>query len=213
MAAKETRKSILDAAESLFAHEGYHNTSLRTITNKARANLAAVNYHFGSKEGLIKAVIERRLAPLNALRKKRLEEVRDAAAKSGNKPNARDVLQAFIEPTVLFRESSPGARACVLLIARALSEPDDTVRAIFMRLVLPVFHLWHEILSEALPQVPPDILYFRLHFTIGALAHTLHHDDKWPVEAEAGSPVFRIKGKELANTLVQYVTAGMEASP
>ena len=72
MSQGKTQKKILDAAEALFAQEGFHSTSLRMLTKKAGVNLAAVNYHFGSKEELIRAVIERRLLPLNRLRFEKL---------------------------------------------------------------------------------------------------------------------------------------------
>ena len=61
----ETRDKILGAAEQLFAHHGFEGTSLRAVTGLAEVNLASANYHFGSKEGLLKAVIERRIGPVN----------------------------------------------------------------------------------------------------------------------------------------------------
>ncbi|MFO7982053.1 MAG: TetR family transcriptional regulator, partial [Desulfuromonadales bacterium] len=99
MSQQDTKERILDAAEGLFAREGFHGTSLRAITTRAAVNLAAVNYHFGSKDTLIEAVFERRLTPLNRLRLQRLDEVKKRAERSGGKPETRDVLAAFIEPT------------------------------------------------------------------------------------------------------------------
>src|SRR5213595_1121734 len=60
-----TKDRILDAAESLFMEHGFEATSLRSITAAADVNLAAVNYHFGSKEELFQAVLTRRLDPMN----------------------------------------------------------------------------------------------------------------------------------------------------
>ena len=73
------RHADLDAAQHLFAREGYQSTSLRAITKKAGANIAAINYHFGSKEELLKFVIERHLSPLNQMRKERLEKAKEKA--------------------------------------------------------------------------------------------------------------------------------------
>ena len=70
----DTREALLDAAESLFAEHGVQAASLRAITQQAGANLAAVHYHFGSKEGLVRAVFSRRIGPLNEERLRRLEE-------------------------------------------------------------------------------------------------------------------------------------------
>src|SRR5512139_2982341 len=64
----DTRARILRAAEALFVEQGFADTSLRMITARAEVNLAAVNYHFGSKEELIREVFQRHLEPLNAAR-------------------------------------------------------------------------------------------------------------------------------------------------
>src|SRR5882724_9640976 len=66
--AAATKARILDAAEALFMEHGFEATSLRSITAAAAVNLAAVNYHFGSKEELFRAVLTRRLDPMNQAR-------------------------------------------------------------------------------------------------------------------------------------------------
>ncbi|MEJ2200328.1 MAG: TetR family transcriptional regulator, partial [Desulfuromonadaceae bacterium] len=88
MGQPDTKERILDAAEELFARQGFHATSLRAITGGAQVNLAAVNYHFGSKDGLLEAVFSRRLTPLNQERQRRLEAVREAARAAGTPPQA-----------------------------------------------------------------------------------------------------------------------------
>ena len=210
MSTQETKQRILDVAERLFASDGYHGTSLRAITGGAHVNLAAVNYHFGSKEALITAVIERRLVPINRLRTKRLAEVRQTAARSGRRPVIKDVLFAFIEPTLLFKESGPGARDFIALVGRAIAEPDDTVRKIFMGFMDLVFHLLFETLAEAAPHIPRDVLFWRISFAIGAISHTM---------LSFGRCVFIPAGVEpepdaraLVEMLVPFVAAGMEAS-
>src|SRR5438132_3138101 len=79
----ETRTRILDAAEELFMQHGFEATSMRVLTNKAGVNLAAVNYHFGSKHALIEAVFRRRLDPMNAARIAALEEL-EASGRTGD---------------------------------------------------------------------------------------------------------------------------------
>jgi len=134
----DTKTRILDAAEYLFARHGYDATSLRQITGRAKVNLAAVNYHFGSKKELVKAVIARRLLPLNKLREERLDEVERALA-SGGKVGSREILRAFIEPTVHFRASGRGPEDFIVLVGRILAEPDQTAREIFIEMVRPLF--------------------------------------------------------------------------
>src|SRR5688572_8394531 len=75
----ETRTRILDAAEELFMQHGFEGTSMRQLTTKAGVNLAAVNYHFGSKDALIEAVFRRRLDPMNAARSAALEALEVAS--------------------------------------------------------------------------------------------------------------------------------------
>ncbi len=209
MGKKDTKERILDAAELLFAREGYHPTSLRAITKEADVNLAAVNYHFGSKEALIKEVIARRLLPLNALRSKRLQEVKDEAQRKKQKPPIKDVLRAFIEPTLKFRESGRGARAFVTLVGRAITEPDDTVRNIFMELIQPLFRQMFELADESLPHLPKDIILWRLHFAIGALTHTMHCMDKCIMPPPG---VEQPGAQALSSIIIDYAAAGMESA-
>src|SRR5438876_3885821 len=90
----ETRTRILDAAEELFMQHGFEGTSMRLLTAKAGVNLAAVNYHFGSKDALIEAVFRRRLDPMNIARIAELDNLE--AADSTPSPDA--IIRAFITP-------------------------------------------------------------------------------------------------------------------
>src|SRR6516165_8302775 len=91
-----TKDRILDAAERLFARDGIEATSLRAITAEAGVNLAAVNYHFQSKDALLDAIIARRIAPLNQRRLEMLDRI-EAEFPSGPLPLER-VLDAFFRP-------------------------------------------------------------------------------------------------------------------
>lgn len=206
---KDTKQRILDAAEGLFAKEGYHNASLRSITTKAKVNLAAVNYHFGSKDGLMTSVLERRLLPLNALRLKRLEEVAESAKAEKRPPRAKDILFAFIEPTLKFKESSSGAQNFITLIGRALTEPNDPVRAKFIELIGPVFHRLFGLLREALPHTPKEVLLVRLFFSMGGLSHAMMMNGRWPSPSDHVEIV--CDAQTLIDQLVPFITAGMEA--
>jgi AcrR family transcriptional regulator len=95
---KDTRSRILDVAEELFSEQGLDRVSIRAITRKAKVNLAAINYHFGSKEDLIAAVFERRVVPVNEARLAALDAVERAAGKKSSKLEA--ILEAFIRPAL-----------------------------------------------------------------------------------------------------------------
>ncbi len=205
----DTKESILDQAEALFAEKGYKATSLRQITAAAGANLAAVSYHFGSKEGLVAAVIGRRLIPLNDQRRQRLEEVLTRAETEGRTPAVSEVLLAFIEPTLLLPESAAGARNFVTLIGRAMADTDQTARQIFIRHMGPIIQLFHDALAQALPTLPADVLYWRLNFVIGALSHTMRAIDQCPLPM-AGAKARN--ARQLVDLLLPFLSAGMEAN-
>lgn len=205
----DTKQRLLDAAERLFALNGYQGTSLRAITAEAQANLAAVNYHFGSKEALLEAVLQRRLGPLNKAREEHLRQVLNQAENSQSSPLCIDVLRAFVEPTLCFREEGTGARHFLLLIGRSVAEADEAVRQSFLRQVRPIFLLFKQCLRLALPQLPEKTLLARLHFTIGAL----HHVMCMPLQANIAPPelILQPDTSAMLDLLLPYLTAGMEA--
>src|SRR3546814_18666628 len=101
-----TREAILDTAETLFAQQGHDGTSMRQITSEAGVNLAAVNYHFGSKEALVQAVLKRRLAILNQERLRLLDELETQAAGEPPKPS-QIVHEIFRHPLPLAAPPPP----------------------------------------------------------------------------------------------------------
>jgi AcrR family transcriptional regulator len=205
----DTKERLLDAAERLFAHKGYHCTSLRLITREAGVNLAAVNYHFGSKEALLSAVLERRLLPLNALRQARLEQVLGAAQSAGRRPAVRDTLAAFVEPTIHYRTTGPGTEDFVTLVGRAMAEPDETVRKIFLGLMEPLFNLLFAILQQAQPELPRQQLFWRLHFALGAMSHSMCMIGRFRLMPPGIDP--QPDETVLARQLLDFLTTGMEA--
>jgi AcrR family transcriptional regulator len=204
----DTKQSILDAAEFLFAAHGFRGTSLRAITGKARVNLAAVNYHFGSKKTLLVEVIKRRILPLNQIRRQRLEEVRETARKKSKKPDTKDILYAFMQPTLQFRETEPGAKEFLTFIGRSFADPDNTVRKVFVQFIKPMFQLLQELMCEALPHYPRDQIFWRLQFTMGALFHTLHICSDINMEQ---LNIDDLDAEALTDLIIPYVTAGMKA--
>jgi len=204
---QSTKQAILDAAEELFARKGFHATSLRSLTGKAGVNLAAVNYHFGSKEALIEAVIKRRLLPLNEIRAQRLEEVRERAAQAKRPPDPRAALRAFVEPTLAFSRSGPGPGSFTTIIGRALAESDQTVMPVFLQHIQPLYDRLFTTLCEALPEVPRSEVYWRLHFCLGAIIHTMKMVKipmQAPVEVDCTTNT-----EELTEMLLNFVAAGM----
>jgi AcrR family transcriptional regulator len=157
----DTKTRLLDAAEKLFGKNGFDATSLRDITAEAQVNLAAVNYHFQSKESLIDAVIERRMEPVN---QKRIQML-DAA---GPSPALEQILEAFLVP-VLEREIWQAGP----LIGRVFSNPDQFLERVFKKHLAAVAQRFRDAISRALPGLPPAEIAWRLHFMAGSMSHVL----------------------------------------
>jgi len=208
---KDTKERLLDAAEELFACNGYHGTSLRSVTRAAGANVAAVNYHFGSKEALMAAVLERRLVPLNRLRLERLDQVERQAARGNQSIEVTEILRAFIEPTIFFRQHGPGARSFAKLIGRALIDPHDPIRERFVAMISPVVQRLLDLLGRALPGHPRDTLRLKLFLGLGCLAQVMTVEPPWSrSENQGASP---LPPQELVDELVRFIAAGILATP
>ena len=207
-AESDTRERLLDAAEGLFARRGFRATTVREVTRAAGANVAAVGYHFGSKEGLIREVIDRRLTPLNETRRAQLDAVVSEAVAAERPPAVEAILRAFIEPTLRFRATDPASHEFIALIGRVIHEPEAPVRDYFFARMRPLFERLLASLCDALPQTPREVVTWRLHFCIGAFAHTLFL-------AAAPAPMVSRDGdvdpEHLLALLLPFLTAGMEA--
>jgi AcrR family transcriptional regulator len=208
MSQPDTKQRILSAAEHHFARDGYHATSLRSITTAANANLAAVNYHFGSKEALLEAVIERRLTPLNEVRLGQLEALLKKTQQTGEVPICRDVLRTFIEPTLRLRLQGSDSEDFVALIGRILAEPRGIAMSIFMHHMEPLMNRLFQALALSLPELPRQTLFWRLHFALGSLSHIMRCHERHsmvPDDVSIDLPV-----EELVGFFLDFTTAGME---
>jgi AcrR family transcriptional regulator len=203
----ETRTRILDAAEELFMQHGFEGTSMRHLTSSAGVNLAAVNYHFGSKHALIEAVFRRRLDPMNAARITALEELE----KQGGPLPAEAIIRAFVGPSLrLVEDAKGGGRNFIRLLGRTYTEPAKTVRALIGQMYAPAMERYKSALERALPQMPGDELVWRMHFMFGTLAYTLAATDT--VQLIAGcKPEDRYDARLLEDRLTAFLTAGLHA--
>lgn len=206
--AGETRESLLRAAEKLFARHGIARASLRAITREAGANLASVHYHFGSKEALVRAVFSRRLAPLN---QERLDLLERCERMGEGDPPLERVIHAFTAPVLRMIERQPGGSDFARLMMRALSEPDDHVRAIIMEQLAEVIRRFTAALRRALPQLPEAEIFWRFHFMVGAMVHTagLGHF----VRRYSGGLCDPLDVEGTTRRLLDFVAAGMRRPP
>ena len=166
-----TRDRILDVAERLFAERGLDGVSIRDITGEARANLGAINYHFGTKEGLIAAVFERRMAPLTEARLRGLDAVEAAAGRG--RPKLEAVLEAVFRPVVEQSLDTRGGRPTFSrLLARLLLEPSPAVVRSVRLHFEPMIERFDAALMRAMPGLTREEVFWRMHVLIGALHHS-----------------------------------------
>lgn len=142
MTGNNTRERLLDAAKELIAAKGYSGTSLREVTGAAGANLAAVNYHFGSKAELAEAVLKRHLVPLNEQRLVLLDEELAAAREEQRLPDV-DTPVRILKGSVLrhIRKEARGRRF-VRIFSRLHTGPDETLRNLIMQNIQKILDLF-----------------------------------------------------------------------
>ena len=164
-----TKDRLLDAAERLFAQQGIEATSLRVITREAGVNLAAVNYHFQSKEALMHAVIARRVGPIN---EKRLAMLDSCEAAAGDGPLPIDqLIDCLLRP--MFEMLSGPAKEFAPMMSRIFTESSDLTEKVFRKHMAHVLARFFPALERALPHLPRTELLWRMQFMMGAVAHTI----------------------------------------
>ncbi|MBS1191690.1 MAG: TetR/AcrR family transcriptional regulator [Rhodocyclaceae bacterium] len=184
----DTRERILDTAERLFMAHGYEGTSMRQITSEAAVNLAAVNYHFGSKESLMEEVFRRRLDWLSEERLRALDEME---AQAGDKPlKPSQIVDAFFGTLLRMAEDeNRGGMNFLRLLGRTMTEPSEFIRAFLAHRYVHVMDRFKEALFKALPDVPKAEIVWRFHFMLGATSYAIAGTDTlrlvtdWQIEA------------------------------
>ncbi|MEP6997751.1 MAG: TetR/AcrR family transcriptional regulator [Betaproteobacteria bacterium] len=204
-----TKNRILDAAEALFMEHGFEATSLRQITALAEVNLAAVSYHFGSKEELFEAVLTRRLDPMNRERIALLTRFEREAAPEVL--SCERVLTAmFIPALALARDRERGGQNFLRLLGRAYADPAPFIRRFLSEQYAVMILRFKAAFARSLPQLPKKELSWRLHFVMGALSYTLAGTDALKLIA-ALSPRDAGNDEMLLHRLAPFLVAGLKA--
>lgn len=208
----DTRERILDAAETLFMAHGYDGTSMRLITGAAGVNLAAVNYHFGSKEALMQEVFRRRLDWLNTERLRVLDEME---RKAGDKPlKPSQIVDGFFGTLLrMAQDETRGGVTFLRLLGRTLTEPSDFIRAFLAHEYREVVERYKAALFNALPDVPKAEIVWRFHFMLGATSYAIAGTDAlrlvtdWQIEdADATDRLDRLLPR-----LMSFLLGGLRA--
>lgn len=206
--AQPTKYRILDVAERLFAEHGFGTTSMRAITNEAGVNLAAVNYHFGSKDGLVQAIFARRLVPMN---EERLRRLRDLEKEHGRGIPLSSLVHAFICPAMeLSRDETNGGALFIRLLGRSYTEPSESLQESVRGMYQEVIEHFKPAFAAALPGLDHEELYWRMHFLVGTLAYCMSGSNM--MRLIATSQLAEAPGHEqLVQRLTAFLTAGMKA--
>jgi AcrR family transcriptional regulator len=202
-----TRERILQAASELFAVQGFKSTTLREITEAAQANLAAVNYHFRSKEDLIASAIEAAVEPVIAAR---MASLQSCLARNAQ-PSVRDLAEALVVP---LHELSRGEyRNCVLLLMQLRPDPGTTHNALVAQHFASLHETFVSALARVLPHLPRAELAVRYDCARGSVLQAL-------VELAPARDLVHMSPKQRAHTrkseavvaaLIGFVSAGFSA--
>ncbi|MDH5821460.1 TetR family transcriptional regulator [Luteimonas sp. RD2P54] len=198
-----TKERILGAAEELFAQQGFSGTSLRQVTTRADVNIAAVNYHFGSKENLVNEVFRRRMDEMSTQRLSMLRSARE------RQPGELEpVLAAFVEPALALAGDRHGGGAFIRVIARAYAEKNDGLRAFLSERYGHVQREFARALGACLPGLSKEELYWRLDFLAGALTYAMA--DFGLIKRPHGTDEDAHR-RRAASELIRFAAAGLRA--
>ena len=170
----DTRWRLLEAAESLFIESGYEAMSLRQVTARAHANLASVNYHFGSKEALMHELLSQRLDRLNL---ERLNLLSSCEKQWPENMDATAVFAMLFIPAFRISHESVGGKSFMRLLGRVYSDRSPFIRNYLQEHYRPIFGRFFEAFSRTLPDLPRNELGLRLHFGLKALSGILAGED------------------------------------
>jgi AcrR family transcriptional regulator len=211
VASPDTKTRILDAAEEHFMEHGFEATSLRSLTSSAGVNLAAVNYHFASKEKLFHAVLTRRLDPMNQERIDLLERLEREAGDRAL--SCEKILFAMLIPALrLARDERRGGKNFLRLLGRAYADPAPFIRHFLHSQYAEMIGRYKEAFLRALPHLTRQELTWRLHFVMGALSYTLAGTDALKLFAQV-TAVEKYDDELLLQRLAPFLVAGLRAPP
>lgn len=201
----QTRQALLDAAERLFAERGVNWVSMREIVRESQQhNTSAALYHFGSREALIVAVVERRQAIINALRHQRLDELEA----TGQEHDLRKVMAAAIEPLAeCVRDTDWGARYAQIY-SELSQRPADSPEVQWNTAHMSSMVRFEALVRRCLPELPPSVLQRRLRMLRN---HTTYALSGWVRFNGPVTPSNSVRFRREVEALIDFMTAGVGA--
>lgn len=177
----ETPERILAAAERMFADHGYAGVSLRSITRESGVNIAAIHYHFGSKQELLERIFELRCGPMNRERMRLLAECREG---TGRPPLLEQILEAYLRPSLIWPDDPDGARRFLRLRAVLSHEHEKLAARLVSKYFNKVSRTFASAIHDSLPELSIEETYWRFQFLLAAQYYTLSSPDRITILSE-----------------------------
>jgi len=202
----KTKDKILDIAEGLFAEQGFNDTSLRAITGKANVNLASVNYHFGDKKTLVRAVLNRYLEAFMPAVGEELQML-----KQQEEYEMEDVFSCLKNPLLQLNNLRPhGASRFMSLIGRGYTDVQGHLRWFITTRYSDVLSQFSDLIIKANPNLSAETLFWRLHFTLGTCVFTMASSQAL-TEIAFNDYDQTVDSSVVINQLIPYLAAGVAA--
>jgi AcrR family transcriptional regulator len=202
----ESKRRLLEAAEQLFAERGFEAVSVRDVTKLAKANVAAINYHFGSRDGLIALVVTLRITPVNEERMLRL----DALEKKwpGKAMPLEEVIEAYARPLIAAaRRGGLSEHLSCRLLGWIFSIPPESLPQAIEDQIRNLSTRFTRALAKSLPSTSAEDLAWRFHFVCGSMVHMLLHQETLHLlsNGASGNPTMEV----LLGRFIRFAAAGL----
>lgn len=198
------KDAILDAAEPIFADLGYAGTTLREVADQAHVTQALISYYFGTKYGLFEAVFMRRGRAISDQRVEKLQALRAG----GKPPVLRQIVQAFLTPTLELR-ATPAGRHFLRLQARLHTEPPDISYRLRNEAYDSSTRMYVQALRQAVPALSAKDAYWRMTLMVGAYMYAF--SDTHRLEQLAPGVCNPDDPQEIIDQITAFCVAGFRA--
>jgi len=197
------RDIILDAAEELFSLKGFRAVTMREIAQASGANLGSISYHFGTKDGLLRAIYERHSGPMN---RRRAELLAEAERIRDHDDRLEAILRAFILPSLSDTDQEGGGARFARLRSIIMAEQHDEAQKMVAEMFNPINLAFIDALGACLPDLSRADIVWRSHFLLGSVFYTLVNP--WRVTRLSDGAA---QGDDHAEALSQIVRAAVAA--
>ena len=202
------RTAILEAALDVFAEHGFAAATVRQITELAGVNVAAVNYYFHSKDGLIRDVLEHFARPIVEARLAAL----NALERSSAHPSMRELAAALVVPMVELSRNRNGRRNLIRLLLQTRAFPRPEFTAFIVTWFDPVAKRFVDAVLRAMPSLSREAAFWRYTFALGAIMQVLTDADPRVRRLERMSEgLCDTDDRVIATQLVSFIAAGWGA--